>query len=192
MMQPMEWFDALHGALTQSQCRIQGEPAELAAGLNTLGQLLAQTQRDGASVWWAGNGGSAALCSHLSQDLLNKLGIRSQTINDPALLTCMSNDYGYEQVYARPLSVLARPGDLALLISSSGASANILNAARWARDNGLKLATLSAFKADNPLFALPADAAFYLPCSLYGHAEVGHEALIHAVIESLWLQQKTP
>ncbi len=182
---PVRWLTEFKKVLDSAACRVCSKPAPVEVGLEAVAAELRRIRERNAGVWWIGNGGSAALGSHLSQDLLNKLGIRSQALTDVSLLTCMANDFGYQNVYARPLEVLARPGDLIIAVSSSGRSANILACARLAKDKGLRLITLSAFDAHNPLWTHDADVAFYLPTSTYGHAELGHEALLHAVIESL-------
>jgi D-sedoheptulose 7-phosphate isomerase len=184
------WLDQLHTALRAVQCRVDGSSADYEAAASIVAERLAAVKQAGGTVWWAGNGGSASLCAHLSQDMLNKLGMRSMTLSDAGLLTCMANDYGYRNIYARPLAVLLRPGDLVIAVSSSGRSENILAVAETAHAAGARLITLSAFADDNPLWHTAADVAFFLPCALYGHAEVGHEALMHAIIESVWLREQ--
>jgi D-sedoheptulose 7-phosphate isomerase len=190
MMDPLHWLDALSGIAAATSCRIAGRKTALDAGLAAVAGLLRETRAAGGSVWWVGNGGSCAMCSHLSQDVMNKLGLRSQVLSDPSLMTCMANDFGYAEVYARPLARLARPGDLLIAISSSGNSPNILACADYAAGAGLRLVTLSAFDPGNQLWARPADAAFHLSFNLYGLAEVGHEALLHAAIECLFLSEQ--
>lgn len=189
-MNPLQWFEQLHSTILSARAKVGGREATLADGLKAAGEELVSARERQASVWWVGNGGSSALCAHLSQDLLNKLSLRSMAMADAALLTCMANDFGYPEVYARPLRTLIRPGDLLIAISSSGRSANILNAVQAAAERQLRVITLSAFKDDNPLWKHPAAVSFYVDCSLYGHAEVGHGALLHSVIETLWLKER--
>lgn len=190
-MTPSNWIGDLSNALGDVQCRVGDDVVGFDAASHIIEHIFAALRSSDHALWWAGNGGSAAVCAHLAQDALNKLGLRSQSLNDPALLTCMANDFGYEQVYSRPFETLLRPGDALILISSSGRSRNLLNCADLAAERGVKLITLSAFAADNPLWRRPADVAFFLPCALYGHAEVGHEALLHAVIEVAWLKAQS-
>lgn len=189
-MHAMEWIAQLGAMLESTNARVQGNTVSLPQGLEAAADVIrAVRQRQGA-IWWVGNGGSAALCSHLSQDMLNKLGIASHTLSDHALLTCMANDFGYEEIYVRPLRTYLRADDLLIAVSSSGKSANILRCVELAQHRGTACLTLSAFAADNPLWALNTDVALYMPCTLYGHAEVGHEALLHAVIETVWLDDQ--
>jgi D-sedoheptulose 7-phosphate isomerase len=184
------WLTDLTAALSAVACRSFSQPVSLEAATVMIAQLLQSIRSEGNAVWWVGNGGSAAICSHLSQDLVNKLGIRSSAINDAALITTMANDYGYSEVYLRPLQVLARKGDLVIAISSSGCSQNILAVTDFARDEGMRLVTLSGFASDNPLWQCPANVSLHFPSSMYGQVEIGHAALLHAVIESLWVKEQ--
>ncbi|PCI52984.1 MAG: phosphoheptose isomerase [Alphaproteobacteria bacterium] len=190
-MTAKQWLVELSDAMREPVCQIKGGAVAATDAFNEMKRLFIETKRSDKAVYWVGNGGSAAMCSHLSQDVLNKLGTRTYVLSDTSLLTCMANDYGYEAVYAKPLEGLMREGDLLIAISSSGNSKNILNAVAVAQDKGARCIALSAFDADNKLNHAGADVSLFLPCALYGHAEVGHEALLHAVIETLWLENKT-
>ena len=179
------WLRRLAALLDESTCRYRGESVSLDAGLQTLARIWAKQRTEDRAVYWIGNGGSAALVSHLSQDLLNTCGIRSLTFNDPALITCTANDYGYRDVFARPLCAVARERDVLMAISSSGMSDNIVGAAEAALENGLDLITCSAFAEHNRLQTLPATLAFHTPTENYGQAELTHGALLHAAIDGL-------
>ena len=181
---PTAWMTHFNQAVQDTTGRMGPREVSLETALDELGELLDRIKSNRSRVWWIGNGGSAALCAHLAQDMLNKMEIPSQLCSDPALLTCMANDYGYERVYARPLALLAREGDLLVAISSSGASANILVPAQWALDNGLHLVTLSGFEEDNPLWGLDADFSFHVPSHSYGTVEFAHGVLLHSIIET--------
>ena len=181
----LSWLRSLAKLLDESTCQHQGDPVSLDQGLQTLLQIWSRQITNDRSVFWIGNGGSAALVSHVSQDLINKCRVRSLTFNDPSLITCMSNDYGYEQVFKRPLLTLAREKDVLMAVSSSGMSTNIVDAARSALEIGMDVVTLSAFSANNHLHKLPSTLSFHTPTEIYGHAELAHEALIHAVVDML-------
>ena len=101
-----------------------------------------------------GNGGSAAIASHLTVDLTKAAGIRAVNFSDPALLTCFANDYGFDHWVEKALGFHADQGDLLILVSSSGESANILNGAKRAVAMGLSILTLSGFANDNRLRSL--------------------------------------
>ena len=92
----------------------------------------------GNKIIFIGNGGSAGIASHLAIDFSKNGGLRALAFNDPSALTCLGNDLGYENVFAKQLEFHARPGDLLIAISSSGTSPNILSAVKEARDARLQ------------------------------------------------------
>lgn len=183
-LSPRVWLEEFNQCFAKTEIKVGGHKVDFDQGMQSFLSLLKSIKSKDKSVWWIGNGGSLALCSHLSQDCMNKLGLKSIAFNDPSLLTCMANDFGYENVYSRPLDANASEGDLLVAISSSGNSENILNAIRTAKEKKLKIVSLSSFKPSNKIWNTETDINIYLPSERYGHAEVGHEALIHSVIES--------
>ena len=102
--------------------------------------------------------------------------------NDSALLTCVSNDYGYEHVFEKPVEMFADTGDLLIAISSSGKSQNILRAVGAARLKNAKMITLSGFDEDNPLRSM-GDLNFYVPSPSYGPVEVVHHSICHCLLD---------
>lgn len=136
-----------------------------------------------------GNGGSAAIASHIAIDLLKNCGIPAIAFNDASFLTCISNDLGYEHVFEKPVDMLAREGDVLFAISSSGKSANILNAARKAREKGCLVVTLSGFNKDNPL-RRAGEVNFYVPSISYGYVEIIHLAICHVIVDSIMSRKK--
>src|SRR5262245_41181746 len=90
----------------------------------------------GGSLYLAGNGGSAAVASHCATDLINAGRIRAMTLHESSLLTCMTNDFGYENAFAHILAAYARPADAVIAISSSGQSPNIWNTTAKVREIG--------------------------------------------------------
>lgn len=185
---PYNWLKKLNKTILSAKCRQDNTQIGLEKGCHATGTLIHQTIESGSSVWWVGNGGSAAISSHLSQDMLNKLGARSFCLNDSSLMTCMANDFGYENVYVKPLEKLVKPGDLLIAISSSGNSKNIIRCAELALQKGMNIIALSGFKETNTLWNIKTNVSFFVPADLYGIVEVSHEAILHGVIESLWLE----
>jgi D-sedoheptulose 7-phosphate isomerase len=187
---PVQWLNSLHTVLTSAEVSQKGGPKlDLDKGLNAVQEQLKAARQRGGTVYWVGNGGSLAVCNHLSQDVLNKLKLRSIALSESSLLTCMANDFGYAEIYARPLQTLLRAEDLLIAISSSGKSQSIIKPVELCLSRNIAVIALSAFTPDNPLRKLPADVSIYLPCDLYGLAEVGHEAFLHAAIEALCLAE---
>ncbi|MDP3255185.1 SIS domain-containing protein [Bosea sp. (in: a-proteobacteria)] len=158
--------------------------ADVAIGdaVERMGRLMHAAHQAGHRVFFVGNGGSAGICSHMATDYSKNGGIRSLALNDGSVLTCLGNDYGYEHVFSKQLEWHAEAGDIVVTISSSGRSQNILNAANMAREKGCTVFTLSGFKPDNPLRSL-GDINIYLANLEYGFVEVGHLAVLHAVLD---------
>jgi len=128
-----------------------------------------------------GNGGSAAIASHMAIDFLNKADFATRCYNDAAALTCLSNDYGYKDVFFRQLKFA--PSDVLFAISSSGESENIVCCAKEAALLG-KVVTLSGFRFDNQLRQCGA-YNFWVPSSNYGIVETVHLGLLHALLEAV-------
>jgi len=141
--------------------------------------MLLKAVRDcGGNVYVIGNGGSAAVASHITTDFCNVAGLRSMTLHEPSVITCFSNDFGYEHSYSIRLKKIARQGDLLIAISSSGQSKNILNAVNSARETGAAVITLSGFSAQNPL-RQRGDINFWIASDEYGLVEIGHLFTLH-------------
>src|SRR3990170_4820011 len=116
--------------------------------LTELKGLLVKVRDSGKKVILAGNGGSAAIASHCAVDFTKCANIRCINFNEADLITCFANDYGYENWLAKALEFYADDGDMIILISSSGKSANMVRAAEYSSARGLKLVTFTGFAAD--------------------------------------------
>lgn len=120
----------------------QALPA-LRADIDRAGDLMLAALRRGAKLLVCGNGGSAAEAAHFATELVGRYAKNRRSLpavalsSDGSLLSCLGNDYGYEQVFARQIEGLARPGDLVVVLTSSGNSANIVAALHTARNRGL-------------------------------------------------------
>lgn len=134
-----------------------------------------------------GNGGSSAIAIHMLMDYVNAGDIRTIDFTSPALLTCMANDYGWENVFAMPIKKLADRGDVLFAISSSGQSKNILNACNAAKEKGCVLVTFSGMDENNPLRSKGC-LNFYVPSTHYGFVELTHETLLHSILD-LFIQE---
>ncbi len=138
--------------------------------------------RDQKKVFVIGNGGSSGIASHHVVDLVNVLKLAAFTLSDSNLITCMGNDYGYENLYARPLNTLACESDLLIAISSSGQSENILEACKVMRAKNGTIITLSGFKENNPLRAM-GDINIWTGASDYGLVESAHFFVLHTLVD---------
>jgi len=120
----------------------------LQPAIDVAGELIASCLRGGGKVLTCGNGGSAADACHLAQELLGNYERRRQPLPavclnaDPTALTCIANDYGFDAVFSRQVTALARPGDVLIGFSTSGNSPNILAAFAAAKAAGAKTVLL--------------------------------------------------
>lgn len=156
--------------------------------LDALCQMLRLAPERGRKILIAGNGASSAIASHVAVDLTKTAGIRAVTFNEPDLITCFGNDYGYEHWVAKAIDFYADPDDVAVLISSSGRSPNIVNAAARARERGLRVVTLSGFDGTNPLRAA-GDLNLWVDSHQYNIVETTHQSWLLAAIDSIALQR---
>jgi D-sedoheptulose 7-phosphate isomerase len=136
----------------------------------------------GNTIVFIGNGGSASIASHLAIDFSKNGGLRALAFNDPSALTCLGNDLGYENVFAKQIEFHARPGDLLIAISSSGRSPNILAAVKAARARDCRVVTFSGFDDKNDL-RRTGDVNFYVGSHEYGFVEVAQLAICHAILD---------
>ena len=149
-----------------------------------LSKLIRSTKLNSGKIIIVGNGGSSAIASHISIDLTKAVNIRSINFNEASLLTCFSNDYGYENWVEKALDFYADNNDIVILISSSGQSKNIINGAMKAIEMKLPLITLTGFSANNPLNKL-GDINFWVDSSTYNIVESVHQMWLLSVIDYL-------
>lgn len=146
-------------------------------------EQIQHCRRTHCRIFLIGNGGSAAVASHTANDLLKRTGAKALTLHDPATLTCLANDFGYEQALAHAVTTVASPGDLLIAISSSGRSPNIRNAATAMHQLGGKVITLSGFDPDNPL-RCQGNLNIWVPSHDYGLVEIAHQFVLHYLAET--------
>ena len=132
----------------------------------------------------AGNGASATISSHVSVDFTKAAGIRAINFNEAGLLTCFSNDYGYKNWLKKALEFHSIPGDVLILISSSGNSKNIINAAKISKKLKLNLITLSGFSKRNQL-QNKGSVNFHVDSNNYNVIESVHLIILLQIIENL-------
>lgn len=138
---PANVADWVRTRLQGSHAAIESLAAQADDIAEIAGAIVASLHR-GATIYTCGNGGSAAQALHLAEELIGRYRTdrppqRAICLNaDPTALTCIANDYGYEAVFARQCEALIRPGDVLIVLSTSGNSANLLSALRAARDAG--------------------------------------------------------
>ncbi len=160
------------------------ESVGLETGFKHTIHLIKQCSQKSKKLIFIGNGGSAGIASHQAVDYWKNGKIKAIAFNDASLLSCISNDYGYHRVFAEPIKQFADPGDILIAISSSGRSRNILEAVEAARDSKCAVVTLSGFDQTNPLRS-KGNINFYVPSYSYGHVEVSHLCILHAMLDEI-------
>lgn len=130
-----------------------------------------------------GNGGSAAIASHFSVDLTKNAKIRCTNYNESDLLTCFSNDFGYERWVEKAIDYYGDRGDALILISAGGNSQNMLNAAKFAKKKGIsKIITFTGNSKNNQL-SLLGDINFWVDSKAYNHIENIHQILLLSLVD---------
>jgi D-sedoheptulose 7-phosphate isomerase len=146
--------------------------------------LVKSTKKNNNKIIIVGNGGSAAMASHVAVDLTKVGGIRAINFNEADLITCFANDYGYENWVLKALNFYADENDLVILISSSGKSKNIINAARYAKKNKIKVITFSGFAKSNPLKKI-GHINFWVNSDKYNFIEMVHHIWLLAIVDNI-------
>jgi D-sedoheptulose 7-phosphate isomerase len=160
----------------------RGAPYSLDDGIAQAVDLVLSLTKGGKALL-IGNGGSAAIVSHIHNDLCKAVGVRAMVLTETPLLTALANDDGYETVFHRPISLWADRGDLLIAVSSSGESNNITKAATEAAARGCRLLTMTGFKPGNRLRQM-GDINIYVPDSSYGYVEMTHSVLGHCITDT--------
>jgi D-sedoheptulose 7-phosphate isomerase len=160
-----------------------GKQLGFTSGIELSVNILMQLQAGNQRIYIVGNGGSAAIASHAAIDLWKNGGIPSLTFNDSSLLTCISNDIGFEDVFTAPLEMFASKSDLVICISSSGNSADIVKACQTAKRKECQVITLSGFSPDNKIRSL-GNINFFVPAFSYGFAEIIHQYILHCILDA--------
>ena len=150
-------------------------------------ELLLSARKSGATIFFIGNGGSAATASHFANDLAfgtheHEKPFKAISITDNvSVLTALGNDYGYGEIFVRQLKVYAEKGDVVVGISASGNSKNLINAFNYAKSSGIKTMALTAF--DGGQMKVIADNCIHIPTEdkEYGPAEDVHMILDHLI-----------
>jgi D-sedoheptulose 7-phosphate isomerase len=177
------YFQNFARAIEEVKCTgPRGEALSRTVAYDRALALSMEAAERGNKQIFIGNGGSAAIAGHMAIDFSNNGGMPAVCFNDAAALTCVANDFGFEEVFARQLGYHARGGDVLYAISSSGRSPDILLAVEAARRLDCWVVTMSGFRVDNPLCTL-GDVNFHVALENYGIVEVAHTALIHAIVD---------
>jgi D-sedoheptulose 7-phosphate isomerase len=167
--------------------RLVAVSKSLVGDVIALAGRYADTLRGGGTIYFCGNGGSAADAQHVAAEYVVRYAKSRRPLaavaltTDTSILTAAANDLGFDQVFARQVEALCGPGDLLVLHSTSGKSANVLAAARSARRLGV--ATAAFVGAGGKELAALVDQAIVVPSDATGRVQVMHLALEHLIVE---------
>ena len=166
---------------------LAGASKALAPQVARIAARYVDVLRGGGTLFFCGNGGSAADAQHVATEYVVRYAATRRPLaavaltTDTSLLTAAGNDLGFEQIFARQVEALCRPGDLLVLHSTSGRSSNLVAAARAARTLGTP--TVAFLGRDGGALAGEVDEALVVPADDTGQIQILHLALEHLVVE---------
>ena len=181
-MTPAEQARAAFAGLAALASRVAERHA---ADIARLAALYVATLRGGGTLWFAGNGGSAADAQHAAAEYVVRYGKSRRALpavaltTDTSLLTACGNDLGFEAIFARQVEALARPGDLLVLHSTSGQSPNVVRAAEAARAKGVRVVALLG--KDGGALRRVVDDSLVIPADETSHIQELHLAVEHVI-----------
>ena len=149
--------------------------------------LLSVSKKNGKILIF-GNGGSAAISSHVSVDLTKNANIRTVNFNESDLITCFSNDYGYDRWVEKSIDFYADRKDVVILISSSGKSMNMINACKAAKRKKIKVISLTGHSQNNPLSKL-SNISLWINSKAYNFIENIHQIWLLSICDLIRLNK---
>ncbi len=156
---------------------------EIKKKLISLKKIFITTKKNRKKILIFGNGGSAAIASHFSVDLTKNAKIRCTNYNEPDLITCFSNDFGYERWVEMAIKYYGNKGDVLIVISSSGKSKNMINACITARKKKFsKIITLTGHLVNNPVKKL-GDINLWVNSKAYNYVENIHQFWLLSLVD---------
>ena len=152
-----------------------------------IGNSMVSVLQQGGTIYWCGNGGSAADCQHLAAELVGRFkgerrALRSTALStDTSVLTCVANDYSFDAIFSRQIEAHGRPGDLLVAISTSGNSTNVLRALQTA--NSLKLHTVGLLGNDGGKAKALVNQAIVIPSATTARIQEAHILIGHCLCD---------
>jgi D-sedoheptulose 7-phosphate isomerase len=186
----MQHLEQFKNVLSNTKISIKNKQVHsFELGLDLIIEKLLQIGDEKRNLYVIGNGGSAGIAAHAVTDFVNVCKLKASTLHESSLLTCMANDYGYENAMARMLDLVLNPGDVLIAISSSGKSANIVNATSMAQKKGAYSITFTGFASSNPVRE-DGDLSIWVDSNDYGLIEVGHQFILHHISDRIGAELK--
>lgn len=181
-----EYLNSLQHVLQKTEIRVKKLDFVLnyEDGMDKLVNIFYEKKKDNKSIAFIGNGGSAAIAIHMTSDFLKNGKMKTLSLYNPATLTCLGNDYSYEEVFSKQVENIMRSGDMLIAISSSGRSPNIIKAVDAAHDKDVVVMSFTGFDDSNTV-RLNSDISIYLPCHKYGIVESIHNLMLQEIVDRL-------
>jgi D-sedoheptulose 7-phosphate isomerase len=179
--------DAIAAALRELAETALRTAEQLPAQLERAAVMVQETVARRGTLFFCGNGGSAADAQHLATEYVvrytrNRAAYPAVALTtDTSLLTATGNDFGFDEIFARQVEALCRPGDLLIIHSTSGNSRNVIRAAEAARAKGVPVLAFSA--RDGGALAAAADHSVIIPTSRTDRAQELHLTIEHAICD---------
>ena len=145
-------------------------------------KIILETKKLGKKLIFAGNGASASIANHASLDFTKQGKVRSINFNESAFITAFANDFGYENWLQKSVEIYGEQNDTLVLISSSGTSPNVVNAAEYAKKVGINVITFTGFNNNNPLLKA-GDINFWLDSKSYNIIEGIHQLWLLSICD---------
>lgn len=162
---------------------------ELFENLCKTREVILKARKNNKKIIFIGNGTSSLIATRGAMALLGQLGLKCTSVNEPAFITAVANDFGYGDVFTRYINLFAEKGDILVSISASGKSPSVVNATLTAKGKGCIVITFSGFKKDNVLKDC-ADIGFWTPSTDYSKIESIHTLWMGMVSEFILKDEK--
>lgn len=190
MAQTLPTLDVWKSALNEANQTLEqflADPEQLAKCVQ-FSDLLTETFKSGGRAFSCGNGGSHCDAMHFAEEFTgryrkDRAPLGALALGDPSHVTCVSNDYGFSEIFSRQLQGMARKGDILVGLSTSGNSENVIRAFTVAREIGVK--TVALLGRDGGKLKSMADLAIVIPASTSDRIQEMHIKIIHTVIETV-------
>jgi D-sedoheptulose 7-phosphate isomerase len=155
---------------------------EMYKSLAAFRDLAVGVREKNAKMMFAGNGASASIAEHGAVDFSKQAKVRGVTFSSTNLITCFANDFGYDNWMAKAVEHYGAEGDAVVLISVSGRSPSVVNAAKYAKSHGMPVVAFTGSSGDNPLRQI-ADVDFWIDSKAYNVVECVHMIWLTTVVD---------
>lgn len=149
-----------------------------------INQIIKKLENFNKQLLIFGNGGTSAIANHMANDFMNVTKIKTLSFSDSSLITCYSNDYGYENWVCKTIDNYSEKGDIVILMSSSGMSPNMIKAAKKCKKEKIFFITLSGFDKKNKLSKF-GNIRIHVDSKSYNYVELSHLQILMAVVDNL-------